>query len=105
MTSDGTIRILFADDHQIVREGLSRLIDREKGLKIVAEAEDGIEAVRLARELAPDLIVLDLRMPAMDGAAAASEILAANPAAKILLLTSFATAAEVKVALDVSIEF
>lgn len=103
MTSDGTIRILFADDHQIVREGLSRLIDREKGLKIVAEAEDGIEAVRLARELAPDLIVLDLRMPAMDGAAAASEILAANPAAKILLLTSFATAAEVKVALDAGV--
>ena len=103
MTSDGTIRILFADDHQIVREGLSRLIDREKGLKIVAEAEDGLEAVRLARELAPDLIVLDLRMPAMDGAAAASEILAANPAAKILLLTSFATAAEVKVALDAGV--
>lgn len=102
-TSDSTTRILFADDHQIVREGLSRLIDREEGLKIVAEAENGLEAVRLARELSPDLIVLDLRMPAMNGASAAAEILGANPTAKILLLTSFATAAEVKVALDAGV--
>ncbi len=104
MTTNGhTTRILFADDHQIVREGLTRLIDREEGLKIVAEAENGLEAVRLARELAPDLIVLDLRMPAMDGAAAAREILGFAPDAKILLLTSFATAAEVKVALDAGV--
>jgi len=102
-TNGHTTRILFADDHQIVREGLTRLIDREEGLKIVAEAENGLEAVRLARELAPDLIVLDLRMPAMDGAAAAREILGFAPDAKILLLTSFATAAEVKVALDAGV--
>lgn len=93
-------KILFADDHQIVREGLSRLIDREGGLKIVAEAENGLEAVRLARELRPDLVILDLRMPVMDGATAAKEILGADPTAKIMLLTSYATAAEVKVALD-----
>ena len=99
-TMGGTTRILFADDHQIVREGLSRLIGREDGLMIVAEAENGLEAVRLAQELHPDLAILDLRMPVMDGAAAAKEILGADPAAKILLLTSFATAAEVKVALD-----
>lgn len=99
----GTTRILFADDHQIVREGLSRLIGREDGLMIVAEAENGLEAVRLAQELHPDLAILDLRMPVMDGAAAAKEILGADPAAKILLLTSFATAAEVKVALDAGV--
>ncbi len=102
-TMGGTTRILFADDHQIVREGLSRLIGREDGLKIVAEAENGLEAVRLAQELHPDLAILDLRMPVMDGAAAAKEILGADPAAKILLLTSFATAAEVKVALDAGV--
>ena len=96
-------KILFADDHQIVREGLARLIDREDDMRIVAEAENGADAVRRARELKPDLIILDLRMPVKDGATAAAEILAADPNAKILLLTSFATAAEVKTALDVGV--
>ena len=96
-------KILFADDHQIVREGLARLIDREDDMRIVAEAENGADAVRRARELKPDLIILDLRMPVKDGATAATEILAADPNAKILLLTSFATAAEVKTALDAGV--
>ena len=96
-------KILFADDHQIVREGLARLIDREDDMRIVAEAENGADAVRRARELKPDLIILDLRMPVKDGATAAAEILAADPNAKILLLTSFATAAEVKTALDAGV--
>ena len=98
-----TTKILFADDHQIVREGLIRLIDREDDLEIVSEAENGLEAVRLAAESAPDLVILDLRMPVMDGATAAAKILAANPDAKILLLTSFATAAEVKLALEAGV--
>ena len=102
-TNSNTTRILFADDHQIVREGLMRLIDREEGLKIVAEAENGQEAVRLARELNPDLVILDLRMPVMDGAAAAVAILGANPAAKILMLTSYATASDIKVAIDAGV--
>ena len=96
-------KILFADDHQIVREGLARLIDREDDMRIVAEAENGADAGRRARELKPDLIILDLRMPVKDGATAAAEILAADPNAKILLLTSFATAAEVKTALDAGV--
>ena len=96
-------KILFADDHQIVREGLARLIDHEDDMRIVAEAENGADAVRRARELKPDLIILDLRMPVKDGATAAAEILAADPNAKILLLTSFATAAEVKTALDAGV--
>ena len=90
-------------DPKNVREGFIRLIDREEGLEIVAEAENGLEAVRLAAELSPDLTILDLRMPKMDGAAAASKILEANPGAKILLLTSFAKAAEVKTALDAGV--
>ena len=101
--SQKALKILFADDHQIVREGFFRLIDKEEGLEIVAEAENGLEAVRLAAELSPDLTILDLRMPKMDGAAAAARILEANPGAKILLLTSFATAAEVKTALDAGV--
>lgn len=96
-------KILFADDHQIVREGLARLIDREKDLKIVAEADNGLDAVRLAKELKPDLIVLDLKMPVMDGTAAAVEILRDDPNAQILILTSFATNAEIKTALDAGV--
>lgn len=99
----GKIGILFADDHQIVREGFVRLVGREADMKIVGEAENGLEAVRLAIELKPDVTVLDLRMPLKDGATAAAEILAVNPDAKIMLLTSFATAAEVKVALDAGV--
>lgn len=96
-------KILFADDHQIVREGLARLIDREKDLKIVAEADNGLDAVRLAKELKPDLIVLDLKMPVMDGSTAAKEILRENADAKILILTSFTTGAEIKAALDAGV--
>ena len=99
----GKTGILFADDHQIVREGFARLVGREADMKIVGEAENGLEAVRLAIELKPDVTVLDLRMPLKDGATAAAEILATNPDAKIMLLTSFATAAEVKVALDAGV--
>ena len=99
----GKTGILFADDHQIVREGFVRLVGRETDMKIVGEAENGREAVRLAVELKPDVTVLDLRMPLKDGATAAAEILAANPDAKIMLLTSFAMAAEVKVALGAGV--
>lgn len=101
--SQKALKILFADDHQIVREGFIRLIDKEDGLEIVAEAENGLEAVRLAAELSPDLTILDLRMPKLDGAAAAAKILESNPGAKILLFTSFATAAEIKTALDTGV--
>lgn len=74
--SQKALKILFADDHQIVREGFIRLIDKEEGLEIVAEAENGLEAIQLAAELSPDLTILDLRMPKMDGATAAAEIAA-----------------------------
>lgn len=101
--SQKALKILFADDHQIVREGFIRLIDKEEGLEIVAEAENGLEAIQLAAELSPDLTILDLRMPKMDGATAAAKILETNPCAKILLFTSFATAAEIKTALDTGV--
>lgn len=102
-TPRNVTKILFADDHQIVREGLARLIDREEDLKIVAEADNGLGAVRLALKLHPDLIVLDLKMPVLGGTAAAKEILSDNPYAKILILTSFATSAEIKTALDTGV--
>jgi DNA-binding NarL/FixJ family response regulator len=98
--SSDTIKILFADDHQIVREGLMRLIERESDLKIIAETDNGTDAVRLALQLRPDVTILDLRMPGLDGASAAVEILKRAPESKIVLLSSFTTAADIKRALN-----
>lgn len=83
------IRILMADDHAIVREGLRSLIATDPQLKLVGEASDGEEAVRLFAELIPDVTLLDLMMPRKDGISAIEEIKAHNPEAKILVLTSF----------------
>ena len=83
------IRILIADDHAVVREGLRALIDTEPRMELVGEAVDGIEAVQKARSLQPDVLLLDLVMPRMDGITAIGEIKRENPAARILVLTSF----------------
>jgi NarL family two-component system response regulator LiaR len=84
------IRILIADDHAIVREGVSSLVSIRDDMEIVAEAEDGAQAAQLARELQPDVILLDLVMPRMDGIVAINAIKRENPDARILVLTSFA---------------
>lgn len=84
-----TIRILIADDHAIVREGLRALIATEPGLELVAEASDGMEAVSKAHTLKPDVILLDMMMPRLDGIGAITEIKKDSPDAKILVLTSF----------------
>jgi NarL family two-component system response regulator LiaR len=83
------IRVLIADDHGLVRKGLSALINAKPGIQVIGEAEDGEEAIQKTRELAPDVILLDLKMPHKDGVEAIHEIKAENPDAKILVLTSF----------------
>ena len=83
------IRILIADDHAIVREGQRALIETEPGMQLVGEAENGVEAVHMARTLQPDVILIDLRMPRMGGLQAIGEIRAQNADARILVLTSF----------------
>jgi NarL family two-component system response regulator LiaR len=91
MTATGTtIRILIADDHAIVREGVSSLVANRPDIEIVGEAEDGAQAVQLARTHRPDVILLDLVMPRMDGIAAIHAIKREDPEARILVLTSFA---------------
>jgi two-component system, NarL family, response regulator LiaR len=90
MTPQISIRILIADDHAVVREGLRALIEAKPDMELVGEAEDGAEAVLLAHSLKPDVILLDLVMPRMNGIEAISEIKRENPAARILVLTSFA---------------
>lgn len=84
-----TIRLLIADDHKIVREGLKAFIAPINGMQVVGEAGGGRETVELAAQLKPDVILLDLVMPDLDGIGAAAQILAADPSARILIITSY----------------
>jgi NarL family two-component system response regulator LiaR len=83
------ICILIVDDHTVVRDGLKALISAEPGMKVIGEAGDGLEAVAKARDLQPDVVLLDLVMPRMDGVQASLEIKKAYSPARILVLTSF----------------
>jgi NarL family two-component system response regulator LiaR len=87
MTS--SIRVLVVDDHLVVRKGIRALLATEPDIQVVGEAGDGTEAILQAAELQPDVILMDLVMPQMDGIAAIQRILAGQPAARILVLTSF----------------
>ena len=82
------IRVLIADDHAIVRMGLAALISAEPDIEVVGEAKNGIEAVREALRLAPDVVIMDIMMPKKDGIAATQELHEKLPTAKILVLTS-----------------
>ena len=92
MTEVGPLRVVVADDEPLVRQGLRMVLDLEPGLEIVAEAGDGIEAVALAREHRPDLVLLDIRMPRLDGIEATRRICAdpALPRTRAVVLTTFA---------------
>ena len=84
------IRILIADDHQLVRQGFRALLSVKEGIEIVGQAADGDEAVQLVRSLEPDIILMDLIMPKKTGIEATREIKAEYPDAKVLIITSFA---------------
>ncbi len=83
-----SIRILIADDHAVVRQGLRMFLDLDAELEVVGEAADGAEAVRLARQIRPDVVLMDLLMPVMDGIAAIKVIRAELPDIEVLALTS-----------------
>lgn len=82
-------RVLIADDQRLVRAGLRMLCESTDGVQVVGEAADGAQAVRLAAELTPDVILMDLRMPGVDGVTAIGQVLSGRPEAKILVLTTF----------------
>ena len=88
------IRIMLADDHVLMRMGLSTLVDCEEDMKIVGEAKNGRQAVELAHALKPDIIIMDLMMPELSGAEATKLIHDAYPEIKIMVLTSFGTSKE-----------
>ena len=83
-------RILIADDHQIFREGLKSLLEKNSGLRVVGEAKDGFEAVKLAHELQPDLVIMDITMPDLNGIGASRRILQEFPDCKIIALSMHA---------------
>src|SRR5438132_11784606 len=86
----GKIAVLLADDHAVVREGLRALLALEEDIEIVGEAQDGREAVELARKTSPDVVVMDLAMPVLNGLEATRQIRKRIPATSVLVLTSYA---------------
>ena len=89
MSQPQTIRVLIADDHSVVRQGLATLIEQESDMTVVAQARDGNEAIALFREHQPDVMLMDLRMPNMDGVMAITTICAESKTAQIMVLTTY----------------
>ena len=94
------IGILLADDHAVVRAGLKAILNLERDFRVIGEAENGSDAARLAGELRPDVVIMDLLMPGLDCAEAVRLILKACPTTRILVLTSYGSSDEIRFALD-----
>ena len=94
------LRIVIADDHSLMRVGIRSMLDMQGDMTVVGEAEDGQSAVKIADELRPDVIVMDLMMPLVSGAEATRQIKTFAPDTKIIILTSFGTAIEMARAIE-----
>ena len=99
-----SIRILLVDDHTLFRSGLKALLSRQADFEIVGEASDGLEGVKLAEQLKPDLVLLDLDMPVMNGTEALAQMLAANRELPVVMLTVSEDAEDLKEALAYGLE-
>ena len=89
MTDRAPIRILLVDDQQLIRMGFRMVLEAEPEFSVVGEAANGAEAIEAVRELAPDVVLMDVRMPRLDGIAATTQIVRAHPASRIIVLTTF----------------
>ncbi|GII84008.1 DNA-binding response regulator [Sphaerisporangium siamense] len=89
MSADGPVRVLVVDDQRLVRESIASLLDIEPGISVAGVAADGHEAVEKATELTPDVVLMDVRMPGLDGVRAAAVIARRLPACRVLMLTTF----------------
>jgi DNA-binding NarL/FixJ family response regulator len=89
------VRIVICDDHPVVRAGVRGMLSGEPGFEVVAEAADGVEAVELAGRHRPDVVLMDLRMPRLDGVAATEKIKAARPETQVLILTTYESDADI----------
>ncbi|MFC5167372.1 response regulator [Nonomuraea angiospora] len=98
--AEGPIRLLIADDHPIVRDGIRGMFAGDPDFEVLGEAGDGAQAVELARALNPDVILMDLRMPRMDGVAAIKELARLGVAARVLVLTTYDTDRDVLPAVE-----
>ena len=87
--SGSAIRVLLADDEQMIRHGVRLILRHADGIEVVGEAANGAEAVRLAAEHRPDVVLLDIRMPVLDGLAAIEQLLGLDPAPQVVMLTTF----------------
>ena len=94
------IRVLLAEDHAVVREGLERLLATAGDIEVVGQAVDGEEAIKLAAEHAPDVVLMDISMPNLDGIQATKRITQANREVQVVVLTSFADLEKIEAALD-----
>jgi len=95
-----SLRVLLADDHQVVRVGLHAMLDPSLDIEVVGEAGDGAEAIALVRDLDPDVVLMDLRMPKMDGVAAIARLRELAPAVPVLVLTTYDTDADIVRAIE-----
>lgn len=100
MPESGPIRLLIVDDHPVVRDGLRGIFAGEDGFEVVAEAENGADAVARVKALDPDVVLMDLRMPEMDGVTAIGELTKAKVRARVLVLTTFDTDSDVLPAIE-----
>lgn len=98
--SDSVIRVLLADDHQLVRSGLAALLEGTEDIEVVGTAANGVEAVELTRATHPHVVLMDLVMPVMDGVEATRQLLAQVPSTQVVVLTSFSDQARILAALD-----
>ena len=100
MTDPAPIRVLIVDDHAVVRMGLKMFFDHQPDIEVVGEAADGSEGVAMARRLEPDVVLMDLLMPTMDGVTAIGRIKAERPETEIVTMTSFIEEEKVTAALE-----